>query len=144
MTSKRQFLDRIDHEAVNRAIRSIEAMTSGEICVTISPGFWGDVEDTARRAFSRLGIEKTRARNGVLLFIVPSRRMLAIIGDIAIRERVSDDFWVDVVSEVAREFARGEFTAGIILGVERVGQELVRHFPRGPTDVNEIPNLLSL
>ena len=37
-------------------------------------------------------------------------------------------------------FRKGEFTEGVVAGVERVGQVLARHFPRKTEDRNELPN----
>ena len=36
--------------------------------------FWGDARASAERAFRRLGMTATRARNGVLIFVAPRRR----------------------------------------------------------------------
>jgi uncharacterized membrane protein len=37
-------------------------------------------------------------------------------------------------------FRRGEFTEGVVHGVERVGDVLARHFPRVASDRNELPD----
>jgi len=37
-------------------------------------------------------------------------------------------------------FRRGEFTEGIVQGVQRAGDLLAAHFPRRPDDTNERPD----
>jgi len=37
-------------------------------------------------------------------------------------------------------FKRGEFTEGLVLGIERAGTLLADHFPRSPDDRNELPD----
>jgi uncharacterized membrane protein len=79
--TRQQLLKSIDGDRVKGAIERAEDQTSGEIVVSVAPFFWGNVEKAARRAFVRLGISRTQARNGVLFFIVPSRRLFVVLGD---------------------------------------------------------------
>jgi hypothetical protein len=43
------------------------------------------------------------------------------------------------------EFHAGRFTEGLVAVVRRVGDELVRHFPRRPGEIdeNELPDVIS-
>src|SRR5262245_58604385 len=127
--TKRQLLNRIDAKAIESAIEEAEHHTTGEIVVSIAPFFFGSVEKLARRAFERLRVEKTKDRNGVLLFVVPARRRLVLLGDEGIHAKVGQDFWETVISKVSLHFTRGEYTDGLIDGVALVGLELARHFP---------------
>ena len=70
----------IDAGRIEEAIRRAERRTSGEIRVSVSRFFWGDVHRVADRAFARLGMSATRQRNGVLFFIVPSAAALSSWG----------------------------------------------------------------
>ena len=136
----RQSLDRfLEFSGVRRAIEAAERRTSGEIRVSVAPFFWGSVESAARRAFDRLGMTKTRQRNGVLFFIVPSRHRFVVLGDVGIHERVGQEFWHEVVATMTPYFRRAEFTDGIVAGIARAGEELARHFPYDEkTDVDEL------
>jgi uncharacterized membrane protein len=71
----------IDAACVRRAVEAAEHRTSAEIVVSIAPFFLGRVWSAARRAFARLGVAGTRARNGVLVFVVPSRRQVVVLAD---------------------------------------------------------------
>lgn len=130
----------IDEEAVKAAIVEAERGTTGEIRVSVSTFFWGDVRKTAEKAFERLGMTATARRNGVLFFLVPSRRKLVVLGDAGIHEKVGQGFWEDVTAAVAGRFRNGDFTGGLVLGVAEAGRVLALHFPREETNPNELPD----
>jgi uncharacterized membrane protein len=137
--TRRQLLRAIDSERVKAAIQQAEHETSGEVVVSVAPYFWGNVEKAARRAFVRLGVTHTRMRNGVLFFIVPSRRSFVVLGDQGIHEKVGQEFWEGVRSRVAEHFRAGNFTQGLVDGIGEVGGQLMRHFPYDKTtDANEL------
>ena len=131
----------IDTRRIEDAIRVAEHQTSGEIRVSISPLFWGDVRRQAEKAFLRLGMTATSARNGVLFFIVPSRRRFVVLGDEGIHRRVGSEFWSGIASAMSDHFRRGDFTEGIVRGIAQVGEKLAIHFPyQKDSDVNELPD----
>ena len=139
--TRQQLLRAIDGERIKVAIEQAEHQTSGEVVVSVSSFFWGNVEKAARRAFGRLGITRTRARNGVLFFIVPSRRRFIVLGDQGIHEKVGQEFWSGVAGQVAEQFRVGDFTEGLVRGIAEVGRQLAAHFPYDrTTDVNELPD----
>ncbi len=109
--------------------------------MSIAPFFLGSVERAARRAFVRLGIARTRERNGVLLFVVPARRELYVLGDEGLHAKVGQKLWDDVAREVSLGLAAGEPTPAILLGVKLVGAELARCFPApAGGHVNQLPD----
>ncbi len=141
LLTQRGLLARIDTARVEAAIRASEARTSGEVRVSVAPFFWGNVQRAAERAFERLGMTATRERNGVLLFVVPARRRLVVLGDAGIHTRVGPEFWDRVAQAVAQRFRVGDFTGGLEAGIASVGTQLAEHFPfEGPQDRNELPD----
>ncbi len=92
------------------------------------------------RRFQLLGMDGTRERNGVLIYVAPRIRRFRIIGDIGVHEKCGPEFWKEVAAAMEERFRRGEFTEGVIEGVERVGDVLARHFPRQSDDRNELPD----
>jgi uncharacterized membrane protein len=131
----------IDLDAVERAIRAAEQRTSGEIRVAIARSwFWGDARASAERAFRRLNMTATIARNGVLIFVAPRRRKVAVIGDAGIHAKVAPDFWASVVARMTADFQRGDPTAGLVAAVALLGGALAAAFPIRPGDVNELPD----
>lgn len=133
-----QLRQRIDEEAVKAAIVEAERLTTGEIRVSVSTFFWGDVRKTAERSFERLGMTATARRNGVLFFLVPFRRKFVVLGDEGIHEKVGQEFWDAVTAAVADRFRKGDFTGGLVLGVAEAGRVLALHFPREDANPNEL------
>jgi uncharacterized membrane protein len=131
----------IDSERVEQAIREAERRTSGEIRVSVAPFFWGDVRKAAERAFERLGMTRTRDRNGVLFFVVPSRRKFVVLGDAGIHAKVGQDFWEKVAAAMSTRFHAGAMTEGLVDGIREIGERLADHFPYdAPRDENELPD----
>ncbi|MDX2054799.1 MAG: TPM domain-containing protein [Polyangiaceae bacterium] len=131
----------VDRELIQQAIAQAELQTSGEIRVSLAPYFWGNVKRAADRAFVRLGMTKTQDRNGVLFFVVPSRRAFAVLGDEGIHAHVGQEFWEALAAILTEHFKRGEFTAGLVAAISAAGAQLSHHFPRkAVTDKNELPN----
>jgi uncharacterized membrane protein len=131
----------LDVDRVKSAIADVEKRTSGEVRVSLSPFFWGSVRRAAERAFARLGMDRTRHRNGVLFFIVPSRNAFVVLGDAGIHERVGDELWNRLVHELSPYFRKGDLTAGVLHGIELIGAELAAHFPPDPPgNPNELPD----
>jgi uncharacterized membrane protein len=140
MTRKR-LIRVIDREKIKAAIQKAEHRTSGEIRVSVAPFFWGNVHKAAEKAFERLGMTRTKDRNGILFFVVPARRKFVVLGDSGIHERVGQQFWHRVVDVVTERFRVGDFTGGLIRGIEEVGEQLASHFPYDDdTDVDELPD----
>jgi uncharacterized membrane protein len=131
---------RIDKELVKQAIQRAEMRTSGEIRVSLSPPFWGDVWNTAVAAFERLGMTATRNRNAVLFFVVPSRHRFVVLGDTGIHEKVGEEFWHRIALALSESFRHGDFTAGLVAGIEAVGEGLAQYFPRLESDTNQLPD----
>ncbi len=137
----RKLLGLIDRAQVEEAIKKAERRTSGEIRVSVARLFWGSIEKAADKAFVRLGMTRTRQRNGVLFFVVPSRRKFVVLGDQGIHEKVGQAFWNHVVEKMAEKFRAGDFTGGLVKGIEEAGEQLAAHFPfDAQADVNELPD----
>ena len=137
--TRKQLLQVVDRERIKHAIKAAEHRTSGEICVSVSRLFWGNIETAADKAFVRLGMTRTKDRNGVLFFVVPSRRKFVVLGDRGIHERVGQEFWESVAAIISEKFRTGDFTGGLVNAIAKVGEELATHFPYDPTtDKNEL------
>lgn len=138
--TRRKLLRVIDQDKVKAAIQKAEHQTSGEICVSVAPFFWGSIEKAADKTFARMGMTRTRERNGVLFFVVPSRRKFVVLGDTGIHEKVGQEFWNRVAAVVSKKFRESDFTGGLVKGIEEVGQQLSAHFPFSASDQNELSN----
>jgi len=130
----------IDHARVVAAIGAAELRTSGEIRVLLAKQKAADPVAAAKAHFERLGMTRTAARNGVLIFLAPLSRNFAVIGDAGVHEKCGEAFWTELATAMTAHFKRGEFTGGLVHGIERAGALLAEHFPRQPDDVNELPD----
>jgi uncharacterized membrane protein len=139
----------IDVGAIERAVREAERHTSGEIRVAI-PSFLprlfplGDVRAAAERAFTALGMDRTRERNGVLLYIAPRRRRFAIVGDVGVHARVTAAFWNVLAAHLTETLRAGDLTAALQGAIAEIGACLATHFPApAGENVNELPDALT-
>jgi uncharacterized membrane protein len=137
----------LDRDRIARAIAEAEAKSTGEVVVSLAPFFIGNIERAAERAWERLGMARTRDRNGVLLFLVPGRRKLFVRGDQGIHEKVGPELWAEVARAVSARLAeRGQsktaLTDALVHGVSLVGEALHKHFPRREWDAktNQLPD----
>jgi uncharacterized membrane protein len=136
------FFSKLDNDRIVAAIADAERKSSGEIRVHVTGRKPENLEARARRRFELLGMTKTADKNGVLLYIAPAVRRFQILGDAGIHEKCGPDFWKEVASEMEERFRLGEFTEGIVQGVEKVGEILTRHFPRSKQDRDELPDMI--
>jgi uncharacterized membrane protein len=136
----RAFNKKLRHSDIVQAIQSAERKTSGEIRVFISRK---DIEEplaAAEAYFLELGMNKTRERNGVLLFFAPRKQKFAVIGDTAVHAKCGAAFWNRLTKEMSGYFEKEEFSKGIIHGIELAGELLAAYFPRRSDDRNELSN----
>ncbi len=133
-----EFLSQLRHDDIVAAIREAENHTSGEIRVFISRKPVEDPLPVAQAHFLKLGMDKTRHRNGVLIFVAPRARKFAVVGDTGVHTRCGDVFWRELTEEMAGHFRKAEFTAGLLHGIRKAGQLLAQHFPAAPGDRNEL------
>lgn len=136
----RKFLDQLQHDEIVVAIREAEQKTSGEIRVFISRKPVADPVTEAQFHFLQMQMDKTRERNGVLIFVAPHSHKFAVVGDTAVHARCGDAFWAELAAEMSRYFRDSHFTRGIIHGVRKAGELLAEHFPHRPDDENELPD----
>ena len=136
----REFVDRLHREKIVAAIREAEKQTSGEIRVFVSRKPTQDPLNTAKTHFVEMGMQKTRERNGVLIFVAPRTHNFAVVGDVGVQKRCGDAFWTALAQEMSGHFKKSDFTSGIIYGVHKAGELLAQHFPRKPGDKNELPD----
>ena len=136
----KEFIDKLDDDKVTAAISEAERKSSGEIRVFVSNQKPADALAAAAVQFLKLGIDKTRQRNGVLIFFAPKVQQFAVVGDEGIDAKCGLDFWKQIASEITAHLKAGEFTEAVVDAVNHIGDVLAKHFPRSPDDRDELPN----
>ncbi|HEX6789897.1 MAG TPA: TPM domain-containing protein [Candidatus Krumholzibacteria bacterium] len=137
------FLKAAERQRVLDAVAMFESRTSGEIRVHLAERSGDDPTRAAVEAFERLGMTRTRDRNGVLIYVSVRDHGVAVVGDAGIHERVPRGFWSDVVRAIEVRFAESRFAEGLVDGIAMAGTRLAEHFPPRPDDRNELPDSLS-
>lgn len=130
----RHFIAKIDRKLIESALREAELKTSGEICVIIHHKPVADAVTVAQGEFLRRGLQKTRHRNAVLIFVAPVSQNFAVIGDEAVHQKCGDAFWQELAAAMTGRFKEGRFTEGLVQGIERAGSLLALHFPHQAVD----------
>jgi uncharacterized membrane protein len=123
-------IPKVAHERVVAAIRDAESKTTGEIRVVVARHKAADPVAAAQVYFNKFGLAKAKDRNGILIFVAPRSRNFAVIGDTGIHEKCGDAAWSSIAASMGERFRSGEFTEGIVHGVERAGELLASSFPR--------------
>src|SRR5690348_7624573 len=109
----KHFISQLDEAKIVAAIAAAERKTSGEIRVYISSKKRDDALDAAQKRFAKLGMTKTRHRNGVLIYFAPLTRQFAIIGDAGIHAKCGDNFWQTITSEMTPLLKSEQFTEAV-------------------------------
>jgi uncharacterized membrane protein len=123
-------IPKVAHERVVAAIGAAEARTSGEIRVVVARHKAKDPVAEAQAYFRKFGMAQAKDRNGVLIFVAPRSRNFAVIGDTGIHQKCGDAAWASIAAAMTELFRKGDFTDGIIHGVERAGELLASFFPK--------------
>ncbi|MBT8272119.1 MAG: TPM domain-containing protein [Bacteroidia bacterium] len=137
------FLGPEGEQQVINAIREAELNTSGEIRVHLEYSCSGHAFERAQEVFSILGMDNTRQQNAVLIYVALQDHQFAICGDKGIDGVVPENFWDSTRDLIQNHFCSGNFISGLSSGIIEVGNQLKSHFPRGGSDINELPDSIS-
>src|SRR5450830_1177281 len=126
-------------QRIEQAIIQSELTHSGEICFVVESHL--NIEDIfyrvsgRRRAadvFSQFKVWDTEHNNGVLIYL--------LLADRGVHQRVGDVGWERICQQMETLFRRGQFEAGVIFGIEKIGEQLAQHYPANGTKLNELAN----
>jgi uncharacterized membrane protein len=132
-----------DQQRIAEAVEAAERFTSGEIRICIEKSCSEPVLDRAANYFTKLEMDKTALRNGVLIYLATNDHKFAIIGDKGINQVVPHNFWDETKEAMLREFKTGNLVEGIITGIGMAGKQLQTFFPYLDDDRNELPDQIS-
>jgi uncharacterized membrane protein len=131
----------LDQQRVIDAIKAAERLSSAELKVHVEarcPG--GDPQKRAHDLFIALGLQRTRERNAVLIYVAVRDRRFAILGDSKVHEPPNAPFWADATQRLNMSLGRGAVGEGIAGAIQVIGRKLQPRFPRAADDRNEIDN----
>jgi uncharacterized membrane protein len=96
------------------------------------------VQRSARAEFATLVAQQTEDLNGMLLYVSGAERTVVILVDRAIKARIPDTTWTDIVARF-RESDR-PLVERILAAIEACATALAPQFPPAPIQKDEIPN----
>ncbi len=133
--------------AIDAAITASEQAHQAEIRFAVETALplghlWRGVsgKERAREIFSRLGMGDTAARNGILVYVLLAERDIEIVADHGFANKVGERVWEDICSTMTAAFRSGDYGAGCLQAIGRLGELAVAHFPTGADNRNELPN----
>lgn len=140
---KPSLLDTDAQTQVAACIKEAEGKTSGEIRVFIeSHCGYVDPMMRAQELFASLAMEKTQARNAVIIYVALKDRQFALFGDTAIYEKAGGAaFWQSAAAKLTGHLKKNEITEGLCNCIRELGVALATHFPYDPAiKKNELPD----
>ena len=96
----------------------------------------------AERAFHVHNLSKTEGATGILIYISLFERMVYVLGDSTISEKLTDEDFGEVKDAIIKGFKEGKRCDGLCDGIKLCGEKLSKHFPIKEDDVNELSNEL--
>lgn len=133
--------------AIEHAIEASEQKHRAEVRVVIETtldvrALWRtrSVHDRALEVFAEHSVACTREHNGLLIYVLLAECAVDIVADRGFDGLVTDDEWQQVCMLIKREFARGRYRDGVLLGLEEATGLLVRAFPASGAPLNEQGN----
>lgn len=122
------------------AIREQEARTSAQIRVCVTEKLVLFPRRYAWKVFEENGMRRTKNRNAVLIVMMPRVKQISVVGDSGFDAVVPDGFWDDAVTAMVKGMHDHGPLASLLEGLERLGEALAGHWPRGEDDENELPD----
>jgi putative membrane protein len=99
------------------------------------------VAERARRAFAERGLERTRARTGILLFVAALERRVVVLGDVGIDAALDpDESWQQVIDLAVAGLREGGAVEGLEAALRRCAEMLARHVPALVPRIDQLPD----
>jgi putative membrane protein len=96
----------------------------------------------AKAQFLAQGLHRTEGGTGVLIFVSVAERYVEIVADHGIDAKVGPGVWQAAVDKFTDQVKAGNVADGFLAAVADCGKVLAEHFPAGPENRNELPNVL--
>ncbi|MFT6714100.1 MAG: putative membrane protein [Planctomycetota bacterium] len=96
--------------------------------------------EQAIQEFYGLGLHRTEAQTGVLLFVSLFEHRVIVLGDEGIDAKVTPELWKTVEEAILRGVKEGDLSHGLVEGIGLCADVLEEHFPWTEGDRNELPD----
>jgi len=141
----KKYLSKAELDSISNRIAEIEKLTSGEIRICFKKNTaWAERKLSSRemavKEFHKLGMNNTKDKTGILLYILFKDRKFEIVADKGINEKISGEKWTVITDHLISEFKEGNYKAGIVKALDEIKEILIKEFPRKDDDTNELSN----
>lgn len=103
-----------------------------------------EVERRAVESFQRQRVRSTAEGTGVLIYISLYERLIKVIGDDAVNDKLGQSALDEICSLVVEGLKNDQPTDGLTRAITRAGELLTKELPANPDDSNELANELIL
>jgi uncharacterized membrane protein YgcG len=123
-------------QAITKDVHASEQLHGGEIRIAIEADLSLSAllrgQSTRQRAlevFALLGVWDTEHRNGVLIYLCLADRVVEIIADRGLHDKVTDAEWAGVCAQLQTDCANNQYRQGMSAAIGSVGKLIGRHYP---------------
>jgi uncharacterized membrane protein len=134
-------------DLIEQAIKAGEATHSGQVRFVVEgaldgmPLFKGQsARERALDIFSHLRIWDTAHNNGVLIYLLLADRKVEIVADRGIDAKLGAAGWRKICAVMEADFRSGNFSGGVIKGIQALSRELATSYPKQGAGPNELPD----
>jgi putative membrane protein len=98
------------------------------------------VNARAFQLFAERGLQGTRGRTALLIFVSELEHRVVLLGDRTLDAQLGQQGWDEHVSRLVQHIRGGQARAGLLDVLERLTPQLTTLAPREHDDENELPN----
>lgn len=98
------------------------------------------VHARAFQLFAERGLQATRGRTALLIFVSELERRVVLLGDRTLDAKIGQRGWDEHVARLVQHIRAGRARVGLLEALERLAPELAGLAPREADDENELPD----
>ena len=100
------------------------------------------VHQAALQQFVALGVARTKAHTGVLIFLALAERQAEVVADSGIYSKVAPEAWGTTLEKLLAGARSGDIAGGFVAAIAEAGALLQQHFPAPARNIDELPDHL--
>jgi len=131
-------------DVIEQSIKLAELDTSAEFKVHIEKTCVGDPNIRAKYVFDQLNLQNTKNRNAVLIYVAFESLKFSIIHDIGIEQQMNVQVQEEAKRMLLNALRDEKIAEGIMDTIQFLGKKIGQIFPFHPSDINELPDNISV
>jgi uncharacterized membrane protein len=144
MADYRAILSEEEKKLLVSLVKSTEENTSCEIKIHINDFCKGDALAKAIELITKLGLDRTKKRTGIILYLAVKDKKFAIAGDVGIHKILPDNTWHELKDEAIAFFKDEKYVEGFSHCLLKLAKVVEVKFPENKNDnENEISDDIS-